>query len=371
MKLQQEYCISPLKRIVRSITTYTVALEPDKSIFEKQFTTDAYSLSDVEKQELSRVIDANRVTVPIYEVLSELASPVARELKAHLKSNFHMIIELERHRDTLLRRLVYVLNTADIDYAVFKTLNRLGSVGVDIDIVINLSNYDRCVKALLVNGFFPIDDLSKKYATGFMVRGNPVIVDLHTELAVLGVRYMSSDSLLRRKRSITFQPCNCSEQFSLNVLDGTTDALVRMVHCVLKEGTIKIDDAAEVLPVFQDNADLLIDCVNEESLRLAVSIFSYIAVHSLGAEQFRRLIMFNDDFTHNFVKNILSKSILDSPIPPFKLSVAICMLAFIDCLKRRRELGKYTPLFIYSLKFRRNAEHLGHKILCQLSASVK
>lgn len=368
MMQRERYSSSPLERIIRGIATCAVASRPGEWVLDEQFTADVSSLTSDEIQRLSYLLDANRVIVPVYEALGELDSPAICKLKGHLKPRILRIMELKKQRDTLLRRLADLLDRVGIDYVVFKTLNRLGSVGVDVDFIIDPSSYDMCVEALLANGFFSVDDLSKKYAMGFMVKGNPIIVDLQTKLAVLGVRYMSSDLLLRKRRSVRFQPCDGSEQFPLNVLDETLDALVRMAHCVLKEGAVTIDDVAETSHVFPGDLGLMVSYVDGESLRLATSIFSYIALQRLGAEQFSRLIMFDESFSHNLAKNILANSIHDS-IPPFKLPAVACMVAFIDHLKGMGELGRYVSSLIHSFKFRRNAAHLGRKVLERLGVS--
>jgi hypothetical protein len=360
----------PLERIIRGMVASAVAFRPDEWILDERFTADVSSLRNDEIESLSRLLEVNRIIIPVYEALGkfEADSPTVHKLTEHLRSRVLGMLELKRHRDALLRRLASVFEHVGMDYVVFKTLNRLGSVGVDVDVIIDPSSYDRCVETFLANDFFSIDDLSKKYATGFMFKGNPIIVDLHTELAVLGVRYMPSDLLLRKRRSVMFQSCDGSEQFPLNVLDETVDALVRMAHCVLKERAVTIDDVAEVSHVFSDDLGLMVSYVEGESLRLATSIFSYIALRSLGAEQFNRLIMFDESFSHNLTKNILANSIHDS-IPPFKLPATACMVAFINHLKERGELGKYAPSFIHSFKFRRNAAHLGRKVLERLGVS--
>lgn len=370
MMQRENHSPSPLERIIRNIATCAVVCRPGEWVLDEQFAADVSSLRSDDMQRLSRFLEVNRVIVPVCKALGELRadSPAIRRLEEHLKPKVLRILELKRHRDALLRRLADVLDRVGIDYVVFKTLNRLGSVGVDIDVMIDPSSYDMCVEAFLANGFFSTDDLSKKYATGFMVKGNPIIIDLHTELAVLGVKYMSSDLLLNERRSVMFQSCDGFEQFPLNVLDETADALVRMAHCVLKEGAVTIDDLAETTHVFSGDLGLMVSYIEGESLRLVTSIFSYIALRSLGAEQFGRLIMFDESFAHNLAKTILANSVHDS-IPPFKLPTTACMVAFIDHLKERGELGKCAPLLIRSFRFRRNAAHLGRKVLGRLGVN--
>lgn len=348
-----------LERIIKCIANYAMSQKPE-IIFNRQFTIDIDSFSDSQLDYLVRLLNANRVTLMFYELLKNLNSPNISKLKDRLKPSFNKIKELEGQRDDLLRRLADVFDDMNIDYVVFKTLNASGWIGVDIDIMIELSSYERCIDALLRNGFYAIDDLSKKYATGFMVKGNPIIVDLHTELAVLGVRYMCSDLLLRHRHCKRFQPSG-SDLFALNVLDETMEALVRMVHSVLKEGTVTIAEVAEVLRVFSGNPDLMIRYIDEENFQLSAAIFSYAAKCMLN-EQISPSIKFNESFTHSLARSLMANSVCDS-LPPFKLQVAMCVLAFLDHLKSSGEIGNYLPSLVNSFRFKRNTAYIGRKIL--------
>lgn len=320
-------------------------------------------LDDV--QRLSRLIDVNRIAVPVYDLLNSLGSRNAQVLKQSLESIIARIQKLERSRDELLGRLSRVFDDAYIDYAVYKTLNSLGYVGVDIDVIIDPSSYDRCVEVLLADGFFPIDNLSKRYATGFIVKGYATIVDLHTELAVLGVRYLSSSSLLRRSQEIEFQPSYASNPFPLKVIDGVVDALVRMAHCVLKEGSITVGDVAETSYHLGHDLDATLNCVKDEGLKLAASIFSYIALDRLGLEQYGPLITFERSFTHGLARSMIHDQSRAS-VPPIMIPSTVSIIALFDKLKKGREVSRYLLLPMSSLRYERNAAHLGRKILERL-----
>jgi len=358
----EKVSVSPFEKAVRGVAGCAASYNPGGVVLNDHFIAHLDSLSGEELHRLSWVVDENRVVVPVYEALNLHDSPAASALRDLLEPVVHRVVERGRCRDRLLGRLVNVLDDHGIEYAVFKTLSRLGSVGVDIDVIIEPMSYEVCIGALLADDFISIDDLSKRYATGFMVEGNPIVVDLHTELAVLGVRYMSSDLLLGRKRRVMVQPCDSSGCFALNVPDEAVDALVRIAHCVLKEGTISMDDVAETSYVLAGNLDLLVSYMDEENLRLTGSIFSYAALQTLSVEQFKPLIMFEEDLTHNLAKNILANSITTT-IPPVKLPVATCMLAFLDSLRGKGEISMCMPRLIRNIGFRRNAAHLGRRIL--------
>jgi len=359
--------LRPLQRIVRSISASASTDGLGKWVPDERFMADLNSLGAGWVRRLSRIIDANRLTVPVYEALGVVDSPPIRGLRGHLGPMVQRIAERRRCRDELLRRLVEVLDSEGVDYAVFKTLNRLRWVGVDVDVIIDPSSFDTCVEALLAEGFYSIDDLSKRYATGFMVRGNPIIVDLHTVLAVLGVGYMSSDLLMGGRRRIVFKPSDGSDEFPLSLVDETVDALARMAHSVLKEGTVMIGDVAEVSPAVEGDLDLIKGYIDDENLGLAASIFSYIALHMTRDERFRCLIVFDGGFTHGLAKGILANSVQGSTLPPYHIPVAACVLAFLDALNGRGEICGHMPLLMHSLRYRRNAAHLGRKVLERLS----
>ncbi len=358
---------SLLEPAMKCIADYAVSQNP-AVLNCNHFIANIDGLSDSQIDTLAHLMDANRVTVQLYQTLENLESPGICKLRSRLKPSFDSQVERKRQRDALLRKLITVFEDACVDYVVFKTLNSSGWIGVDIDVMIGLSDYQSCVDALLKSGFYSIDDLSKRYATGFMFKRNPIIVDLHTELAVLGVRYMSSELLLKnsKRMCIGLESAGDLEPITLSAPNETVAALVRIAHSVLKEGMVTISEVAEVFHV--SVSDSIIDYVDEEGLQLSASIFAYTSWHVQGTERFTRLIMFNESFLHSLTKDILVNSITDS-IPPFKIPTAACVLAFMDHLKNRGELGKYAPTLLYSFKFRRNAAHLGHKLLERFVAS--
>ena len=350
-----------LERIIKCIANYAMSQTPEL-LFNRQFTIDIDSLSDSQMDYLVRFLNENRVTFLFYEALKNLNSPNISKLKDRLEPSFNKIKELEGQRDDIMRRLAAVFDNMNIDYVVFKTLNASGWIGVDIDVMIELSSYDRCVDALLRNGFYPIDDLSKKYATGFMVKGNPIIIDLHTELAILGVRYMSSDMLLRNKRTQPFQDGLASASFELNVLNETMDAFVRIAHAVLKEGSLTIAEVAEVSRGFSGNPDLIVKLIDEEDFQLSAAIFSYAAECMSNVQGIKPLIMFKKSFVHSLARSLMVNSISNS-LPPFKFQAAMSMLAFLDHLSGSGEIANYLPSLVNSFRFRRNTAYIARKFL--------
>jgi hypothetical protein len=355
---------SPLEPPMKSIANYATLQEP-KLLNCRQFIGAVDGLNDFQLDALVHFMNANRMSVQLYEAMENLESPGMSKLRSHLKPSFDSHAERKQQRDILLRKMVEVFGEAGIDYVVFKTLNSSGWIGVDIDVVIAPSNYDLCVRVLLKNGFYSIDDLSKKYATGFMIRGNPIIVDLHTELAILGVRYLSAELLLQNKKSATIRGGQGFDSFALNISNETVETLARIAHSILKEGVITLGEFQEVCRVPTSS---VVDYIAKEGLQLSASIFAYRTLCLQNTEQLTSLLMFKENFLHYLARDILVNSTQDT-VPPFKIPVAVCALAFMDRLKNKGELGKYAPTLLYSFKFRRNAAHLGHKLLERFVAS--
>lgn len=326
----------------------------------REFIATIDSFSDLQIDALAHLIDANRMTVHLYQGLEYSDSQGACRLKSRLKSSFEDQIGRKLLRDLLLRKLITTFEDMSIDYVVFKSLNSSGWIGVDIDVMIAPSDYDLCVKILLKNGFYSIDDLAKRYATGFMIRGNPIVVDLHTELAILGVRYLSADLLLQNSKCVTVSLFGSQglDSLVLNTPNETVEALARIAHSILKEGIITLGDFQEVYRVPMNS---IIDYIAKEGLQLSASVFAYESLYLQNTEQFADLLMFQETLLHYIAKDILISSIEDA-VPPFKIPTAVCALAFIDHLKTKGELGRCAPTLLHSLKFSRNAAHIGHKL---------
>ena len=223
--------------------------------------------------------------------------------------------------------------------------------------------YDRCIKSLIARGFYPIDSLSKKYATGFMMRGNPIIIDLHTEMAVLGVKYLSSDSILERSREIKFHPCCDSDPLSINALDPATEAIVAIAHSVIKEGTVTMEDLAKVHWALHSQPGLVERYIDEEKLQLASSVFADTAMNTMCDERaFKTLIRTQNGVLDDLARVLSSNSVNCAEIP-VRLPAAVSLITLYDILRRRDEIAAYFHKPLLSLRFRRNAVRLGQKIL--------
>jgi hypothetical protein len=323
-------------------------------------------VSEAAVARLARAIDANRLTLPVYQKLEGLDSGRARELSEKLKPAVAKLESLRHDRDALIEKLVGVLEAASIDYVVFKTVNKTGWVGVDVDVMIGDPDYDRCVRILRSAGFLSVDDVSKRYATGFMVKGNELVVDLHTKLTVLGLPYFSSDTLLRSAVRVPYVASDGQSGMSVKTASEPVEAVVRMAHSVIKEGQVNAGDIVEVSSAVAERPEALSSLIKEEDLQLATSVFSYVASKAFAAEAFEPFVGFYDSPFHGVAKAAVDDS-LRRVVLPFAIPVNASILSLLDRLQRRGELSMSIPAVLRNLGYSRNAAHLGRRMLGRLS----
>jgi hypothetical protein len=270
-----------------SIETYVTNFASTSDGTVEKFLNQIEFLKDDSLRDLVGLARQNRITLILQDMLLRKMSRRigltgnAILLKKYLEERLAQDRLLEVKRNQILKRLAELLRSSSIDYVFFKTLNRFGGVGVDIDLLIRRSAYSRCVKLLLENGFDPIDSLAKLYATGFVARDrkNPIIVDLHTDIAILGIRYFSPETLLNNKSEIeiTFPSEKGGEEFTkLNVLNEKTSAVVAMAHSVIKEGNIRASDVIEVCQQLWEDRQSFQHCALKEHLEVAYLVFETV-----------------------------------------------------------------------------------------------
>jgi len=324
------------------------------------------SLASSEVEPLCQSIIGNRLSFFASSALEGQRSEAARLVKRRLENALITHEPTLKERDSLLRSLVKTLTSAGIDYIVFKTVNRTGWIGVDVDFIVPESSYQECIRALLAEGFRPIDDLSKEYATGLMLKGNSVVADLHTELAVLGVPYVRAQTLLSDRRRVEMDGGDGAGLLTFNQLGGATEAVVRLAHAVIKEGTVTAGEVAEVLPDI-GSSDVS-PLIAEENLGLASSVFAQVASSTMNLSCFDPLIAFTDGAIHSLAKSTLDESLKRRNLP-FRIPTNVSILALIDHLQSEGELSASVPTLVRNLAFKRNAAYLGHTLLERLGIS--
>ena len=306
--------------------------------------------------QLIRYARRNRVSHIFYGALLERGIANS-ELAGILAVDAGTIHESACHRDKLLSLLVEALEEGGVDYVVFKTFNDLGVVDVDIDIIVEPESYLDAVKILLEKGFKPIDDLSKTYATGFMVKDNPVIVDLHTDVTILGIPYVRRETMFSHKVRINYK-AKCSRPFNLNILDTHAEALVRIGHSVVKEAEIKLEDISEVLKAVKEKPSELKKLVKAEKLNFALFFFTEKIESELGISM---EALEGDDEARalGVLRGLVTRS---EDAPPYHLPRLASIITLLHRIHEIRE--DYSVLRILSnIKYPRNAAHIGGLLL--------
>jgi hypothetical protein len=303
----------------------------------------------------------NRLVYCASATISEIDSGAVKALQPRLAVEVARTMQMRSYRDSLLKTVCSLLEEEELDYVVFKTLNISGAVGVDLDVMIDEGDFDDCIRAFQNMGFRSIDDLSKRYATGFVLGTNPIVVDLHTSLTVLGVTYLPSASLLSSKRRIRYQSTLETEPFDIYLLREEMDAVVRMAHCVIKEGRVSIADLIEPVKVMEKSLNEVAVCSNREGLQTAVNTF--LRVYSTYVESFPNDMATADGALARIARSMTERALGHQRELPVKLPLMLSMAALLDRLRRKEEITEYLLTPISSLRYRRNIEQLGRKIL--------
>jgi len=177
-----------------------------------------------------------------------------------------------KHMADLVEAVSTLFEERGVEYAVFKTFNKARRIDVDVDVVIDRGMYWEAVRLLIRRGFKPVDDITKTYATGFMLPRNPIVLDLHTEITVLGIPYFDAKLILRNREKARHVIGGI--EVETYTAKPPVDAALRIAHAVIKEVEIRIDDVTEVLNALTLNASEIEDVVNRSrSLRTSYSAF--------------------------------------------------------------------------------------------------
>ncbi len=330
-------------------------------------------IDSMNKQELDILVDAtfaNRIPLILANIIRE-SFPKTRNvayLQSSLSNLFRKLQSLQSNRNEIAKMIVNVLTSHSIDFLFFKTFNEYGGIGVDVDLLIPRTKYPECVSALMKSGFYPIDSLSKTYATGFRTGNNPIIVDLHTDLAVLGVQYLSPERLLSHSDTVNIREDDQNESsstFPIRVLEPKMSGIVSIAHSIIKENSIRASDILEVHKAIKLDKESFRSSIESEDLQSSSNVFGSIALMLLPrVSEFREMFLSNE---HTVVSYFCTSQVRRKfqALPenlPVAISPVLSLPAFLDRLLRREQFTKSIPIALGSLKFRRNLVIAGQKI---------
>ncbi len=208
----------------------------------------------------------------LYELGLEASTRLGGELAEKLRGAVEEALENARQMAGLIRVVDQALEARGVDYAVFKTFNRVGRIDVDVDLVVKPRDYVRAIRALRAAGLVLVDDVSKTYATGLMLPGNPIVLDLHTQLTVLGVPYLDASILFigRERRGVELVGGVEVEAWTAAPLP---DTVARIGHAVVKEAEVRLDDATETLRVVLEKERIVAGILEKQGLSRALRAF--------------------------------------------------------------------------------------------------
>jgi len=311
-----------------------------------------------------RSLDANRLTCLASDCLAAIHDPSLQGIARQIEGKARRVRQALRDREAVLGAATEAFGSAGISYAVFKTLNGFQAPGVDVDAIVRPEDFGPAVAALEARGFRLIDDPGKRYATGLALDGNPIIVDLHTDLAVLGIRYASPDLLLEGARDDTVPSAIAPEGIRVRVAPPQGDALVRMAHAVIKEGVVTLLDVAEVLRLAPRVSDRVREAARGEGLDVAVASFARIAGRAVPSPLLASFDAWPEEGFVSLAQGGLARTRPKGGFPA-TLPVVVSLAALAHRLRATEGLGR-AILGLRALRFQRNVEQLRSKVVGRL-----
>ena len=263
----------------------------------------------------------------------------------------------------VVSRASEALKRHGVEHVFFKTFNYSGSVGVDADLLIRPEDYVRALKALTSYGFKLVDDPRKRYATGLALPDNPVVLDLHTDLAVLGARYLNPDILHRNKVLMSWG------DLKVYVARPRADVVVRAVNAIVKEGAITLHDIYEAICTLRSEPNGLVELAEKygvgEYLKVLLDVAYTISDSIRVSNEANKL-------HHSRVSRAITRYIINrfregilTPHIPLNLQI----LALLNVTTKHEKPVKLIVKTIKSIKYPRNTQHLARKVLLKVLAS--
>jgi hypothetical protein len=197
---------------------------------------------------------------------------------------------LSKHRDRVVIAASSTLKKEAIPYVVFKTYAPSKYVGVDVDLIVPSKYYSKSVSSLMNAGFISIDSIRKKYATGFVMDDNPIILDLHTNVTVAGISYLKTELIFRHTvmEDIKVKDGTSSVQF----LDDQLDAICRALHSLAKEAEIKLCDIFDISAMSRKkDLSKVLKTIDEldDIKQLAIAVFRVSSTVLMDRDFFEKL----------------------------------------------------------------------------------
>ncbi len=329
---------------------YALVNSTEKNVVEEIEAIANYAKKNEEIHKITRFIRENDLAVIFYKYIDLFSDN--KLLYRYIKALYEYNQRRRIYRDQLLEVTTSLLEDHGIEYVVFKTFSNLGVIDVDVDLLINIRDYPRVVGLLFRNGYIAIDDITKTYATGFLYKQNPIVLDLHTSITVLGIPYISSELLLENREKIGIYSKYSDREITLYTTSNEAETIIRIAHAIVKEAEIKIDDLVQFAKT-ADRMNKLLPVIRKEGLLEAYCTFLNASTYFLQKDT---------ELFKPCMKRIVLAQTKTRIVTPIKLSRLATITAIIDRLVAVNQ-PYHLLRALANLKYKRNSAHIGHLIL--------
>jgi hypothetical protein len=317
-------------------------------------------------------IRQNKMVFVIEELLDLMdckENTLAHVIQCDVSRSVDMLRSFISERDHLLRIAVDVFERNGIVYVVFKTPDRFLCHTADVDVLIDPSQYSSAVDALLKYGFYCIDDLSKTYATGFMLPRNRIILDLQTGVTFGGISYIDEWRMLEGRERRDYLTLD-GEAIPVEFVNTVLEAVVRIGHSVIKEWRIDLIDFAHVIRALVSKSDELCREIVVQSLTFASSVVAASSSGLLAGNGLRqlacRMSRLSVSLGSGWVKDLAYRYVaskVDLSVPPIDIHPMVSFMALGDRLRSRGEMPLGGLPILNALFYAKNRIRAGQKLM--------
>jgi hypothetical protein len=260
-----------------------------------------------------------------------------------------------------------VLSEEDVMHAFFKTPLWFPTWGADADVIVPKELFSDSVSSLMRQGFQPVDDLSKTYETGLVFPGRRIVLDLHTEMAFMGIPYIDRDYILKPERLVWHLLNTSHAEQLIPYIDSIREAVVRIGHSVIKERGVDLIDLAEVARCMSGSRDVLLENLQIQGLHDALSLFlmplmmfwSTVRGGHVSASQ-----KVSDDVYRSAPDGV-------NHLLPWRVPLPLSLQAMNSRMRMKGDIPGRLPTPLKNLRYRRNAERLGHLLLAWMTPNIR
>jgi len=183
-----------------------------------------------------------------------------------LTKTYQVYLQKVTSAKNLIKQVVEVLDRAQLDYAIFKTIKPFPAFGADVDVILfNRRDFYRACHSLSIHGY-RLEGHGAFSAT-FLNVDSQMNVDLHLQIAVSRLVYMDVQLLREHVIKINF------EGVLVPVLDNPASLVTDATHSIYKEQLLTLSDfycvMSEVVGKNCRQVEFILDLANKTHSSLA------------------------------------------------------------------------------------------------------